>query len=141
MRTLPFAVVAGLLAAACAALSSDIDDGGRAARQIEEAPVDAAVQDDTLRTAQIELARQEFDLTRTDPQAAEEEDETPVAARCDASRWQGLLGQDVAGLDRRLLPNPYRVIPEGAMVTQDFVANRLNLELDAESIIVNIRCG
>ncbi|MCF7223692.1 I78 family peptidase inhibitor [Marilutibacter chinensis] len=34
-----------------------------------------------------------------------------------------------------------RVIPPGTMVTLEFVESRLNIDVDAENIIIDLRCG
>jgi hypothetical protein len=39
------------------------------------------------------------------------------------------------------LTAPYRVLPPGAAATMDFVPSRLNIDLDSDNRIINIRCG
>lgn len=39
------------------------------------------------------------------------------------------------------LTPPYRVFPPGAAGTMDFVPSRLNVDLDGENRIINLRCG
>ncbi len=136
VRTLTCAAAAGLLAA-CAALSGDIDDGGRAQRQVEDAPTVIAAQDDVFGETSIEIARQPFDFKRKDAESA---DDAPTR-KCDATRWDSLLGQDIIGVDRRVLPSVYRVVPHDAAVSQEFREERLSIFLDENSIVTRIECG
>jgi hypothetical protein len=39
------------------------------------------------------------------------------------------------------LTPPYRVLPPGAAGTMDFVPSRLNVDLDRDNRIINLRCG
>ena len=39
------------------------------------------------------------------------------------------------------LTPPYRVLPPGAMATQDYNPSRLNVDLDRNDRIINLRCG
>lgn len=39
------------------------------------------------------------------------------------------------------LTPPYRVLPPGAFVTQDYNPGRLNIDLDRNDRIINLRCG
>ena len=39
------------------------------------------------------------------------------------------------------LTAPYRVLPPGAAATMDNVPSRLNIDVDRNNRIVNIRCG
>ena len=39
------------------------------------------------------------------------------------------------------LTPPYRILPPGASATMDFVPQRLNVDLDNDNRIVNLRCG
>lgn len=39
------------------------------------------------------------------------------------------------------LTPPYRVLPPGAAGTMDYVPSRLNIDLDRDNRIINLRCG
>jgi hypothetical protein len=39
------------------------------------------------------------------------------------------------------LTAPYRVLPPGAAATMDYVPSRLNIDLDNDNRVINIRCG
>jgi hypothetical protein len=39
------------------------------------------------------------------------------------------------------LTPPYRVLPPGAAATRDYIVNRLNIDVDRNNRIVNLRCG
>lgn len=138
LRTLIVAVAAGGLAA-CAALSRDFDDGGRAQRMLEEAPVDAPV-DQTLGEPTLQVVERRFGDTQ-DP-VREGPDESPNAAQsCNAGEWAALVGRPLRSIDQRLLPEPYRVICDGCLASQEFKYNRLNIYLRADGTIDRFVCG
>lgn len=60
---------------------------------------------------------------------------------CGASGLRPLLGRPVSVLAAMLLPAPVRIIRPGEAVTMDFVATRLNIELDAGDRIARLYCG
>lgn len=60
---------------------------------------------------------------------------------CLSAPWQPLLGETEAVLKTRALPDPVRIIPFGAMITQDHVPGRLNFSLDPVGQITRIWCG
>lgn len=142
VRTWIAALAAGCVAAACTTVSRDVNDGGRAQRLVEEAPVDAPVED-VLAEATIVVADQAVDFRRVveGPIADEDDPNGGLADSCDADKWEGLVGTDIAGVDQRLLPKPHRVIGPDDFVTQDFVTNRLNIHIDDEAIITKVVCG
>ena len=39
------------------------------------------------------------------------------------------------------LTPPYRVLPPGVAATQDYVPNRLNIDVDRNNRIIDLRCG
>ncbi len=64
---------------------------------------------------------------------------TGGADTCNAAAYQSLIGQDsVMDLS---LPEPKRTFRIGDPVTLDFVAERLNVQLDDTDMIVAITCG
>jgi hypothetical protein len=58
---------------------------------------------------------------------------------CNASAHQGLIGRGAAAA--LVLPEPKRVYGPLDAVTTDFVANRLNVQLDGTDTIVAVTCG
>ncbi len=137
IKTLVVAVAAGAVAA-CAALSRDIDDGGRARRLLEEAPTDAPL-DRVLAQPSLRVVDRSFgDIEKSEPTPSESE---RSAKTCRADEWAGLVGRPLGDVDQRLLPEPYRVICYGCLVTQEYMYNRLNLRLDANGLIASIECG
>jgi hypothetical protein len=60
---------------------------------------------------------------------------------CLSAPWQPLLGEPEAVLKAKALPDPVRIIPFGAMITQDHVPGRLNFSLDPVGQITRIWCG
>ncbi len=137
MKTLVIAVAAGAVAA-CAALSRDIDDGGRARRLLEEAPTDAPL-DRVLAQPSLRVVDRSFgDVEKSEPTPSESE---RAAKTCNADEWAGLVGQPLSAVDQRLLPEPYRVICHGCLVTQEYMYNRLNLRLGPDGRIASVECG
>ena len=69
-----------------------------------------------------------------------------AAPECDAARAQHLIGrqqsEQVAGEALRLTgARALRWLPPGTMVTMDYRADRLNIDLDAAGKITSLRCG
>jgi hypothetical protein len=66
-------------------------------------------------------------------------------AQCDANPAQALVGQraDKAGDEAKRLSGArlVRRYVTGAIVTMDFRADRLNIETDANGVIVKLTCG
>jgi hypothetical protein len=60
---------------------------------------------------------------------------------CGVGEFGGLIGQNESVLRTVKLTRPYRVIPLGGMVTQDYSAQRLNFYLDENRAIMQITCG
>lgn len=70
----------------------------------------------------------------TMPQTA---DEATAQDTCGASAYRHLIDQNVAAVT---LPEGVRTIGPDTVVTQDFRPDRLNVMLDAEGRIVDLRC-
>lgn len=64
----------------------------------------------------------------------------PAEDACQASRFQGLVGQPRAVLDSMKLPPGTRVIGPKDAVTMDFRPDRLNFEIDGKAAIAKIGC-
>lgn len=60
---------------------------------------------------------------------------------CGASAFQDLVGQPAEAAANLPTDKPVRVIPFGAIVTQEYIPNRINVRLDPEGIIARIDCG
>lgn len=65
----------------------------------------------------------------------------PDADACGASGMQDLVGQDRSVLAAMTLPMGTRVIAPGMAITEDYSAQRLNLDLDARGRITRVWCG
>ncbi len=63
------------------------------------------------------------------------------AATCDATRYQYLVGQNEADIDRGHLPRTFRIICAECMVTMDHNPNRLNIHLGTDKRVGSVRCG
>lgn len=78
------------------------------------------------------------------------EDDIPVRGesgfRCDAAPAQAFVGQIAtaslaADAQQRSGARTVRWLRPGQMVTMEFLADRLNIEVDAENRVIAIRCG
>ncbi|MFK7834631.1 MAG: I78 family peptidase inhibitor [Sulfitobacter sp.] len=58
---------------------------------------------------------------------------------CNATQYQSLVGQDASAA--QAVPQPKRVFHITDMVTMDFRAERLNVQLDDSGTIGAITCG
>ena len=65
----------------------------------------------------------------------------PVAGSCGAADLQGLQGRPVTDLPANGQWSTLRVIRPGMMVTMDYSATRLNVQVDARKRIVDLSCG
>ncbi|MDO5642175.1 MAG: I78 family peptidase inhibitor [Paracoccus sp. (in: a-proteobacteria)] len=64
----------------------------------------------------------------------------PASDACKASRYQGLVGQDIRVLNISAMPQQVRVIGPDMAVTSDYRPDRLNIEHDARGVITGISC-
>ena len=71
------------------------------------------------------------------PQNAEEATRADV---CGASHFANLIGQPAAAINRDALPAHARIISPGQMVTQDFVAGRLNIRVGPDGKVASVQC-
>ena len=58
---------------------------------------------------------------------------------CNASAYAGLIGQDA--VTALAVPEPKREYRIGQPVTLDYLAERVNIQLDDTDVIVAITCG
>jgi len=68
-----------------------------------------------------------------------QKDEAPN--ECGAAGYQNLIGQSADIFASMTFPAPMRIIKPGMAVTMDYSPNRLNVELDAQNMIVRFWCG
>ena len=73
-------------------------------------------------------------------------EETPVAETedaCGASSYQSLIGQDRAAVTAAGLEpgQKVRIYGPGAMLTMDYRADRINVELDSGDRVIKVPCG
>jgi len=60
---------------------------------------------------------------------------------CAADQYQMLVGQPIGEVHTDSLPQPLRVYGPDQMVTMDYRPDRMNIVLDADDIVVEVRCG
>lgn len=71
---------------------------------------------------------------------AEEGESVTEGEPCGAAAYADLVGKNLAAVTLPAELNT-RVIRPGSMVTQDYVPERLNIELDEGGVITRLRCG
>lgn len=65
----------------------------------------------------------------------------PEETACGASELQDLIGRDATVLQTMRFGQTVRIIRPGMAVTMDYVAERLNIEIDAQEKIARVSCG
>ena len=60
---------------------------------------------------------------------------------CGAPGLQGLVGQNRKVLNTMKFGQPVRIIEPDTAVTMDYIAERLNIELDEAGTITRVSCG
>jgi hypothetical protein len=65
----------------------------------------------------------------------------PAEDACGAAARQDLVATSVGELDPATLPEPRRIIFPGQTLTQDFSAERLNVEIGPDDRIARVYCG
>ena len=60
---------------------------------------------------------------------------------CNAAAHAELVGQSVDALTETGFDQPVRIVPQGGIVTMDFLPARLNVEIDSGETIVRLYCG
>jgi hypothetical protein len=137
MRTLTTALAAGLLAG-CAALSGNVDDGGRTYREAQNAPIDANLEPLAAEPS-IPLFSDRIP-TRSSFGGGSRGGGEPESA-CLSERWQQLIGMTEAEAREQRLPSDARVIGWGALYTQDYEPARMNVHLDQNGRVYRVICG
>jgi hypothetical protein len=61
--------------------------------------------------------------------------------QCGALQFQSLIGSTAGSINEDTLPEPYRIICHGCMVTKDYRLNRLNIWLDEADKVERVDCG
>lgn len=59
---------------------------------------------------------------------------------CAIAQHVHLIGQPAASIDRATLPPRARILAPDTIVTQDFLATRLNVMTDADGAVTELRC-
>lgn len=60
---------------------------------------------------------------------------------CNSARAAVFQGQPSAKIAPSGFPGPYRILPVGAIVTQEYNAARVNFHLDQNGVVSRIDCG
>ena len=74
-----------------------------------------------------------------DPRLADPDDFDGVP-RCGAENFQNLLGKRESVLDGVDLPEPYRILHPGDVITLDFSPDRMTIDIDGLGLISSITC-
>jgi len=75
------------------------------------------------------------------PEAVDNALEKREPDSCGAESLSGLIGQQEGVLRTVQLPAESRVVPFGALVTQEYNSHRVNIYLDEIGMIARITCG
>lgn len=73
--------------------------------------------------------------------STEEQINRPPPDTCQMAAHQSLIGQVGADIDRATLPQGARVICHDCVVTMDYRADRLNVDLGADGKVTRLHCG
>jgi hypothetical protein len=77
--------------------------------------------------------------------AAAQPGPTPAPASqddtCGVARYRHLIGRSIDAIDASTWPARSRVVCFGCMVTMDYVAERLTIQLDRDRKVASMRCG
>lgn len=65
----------------------------------------------------------------------------PIENACGAAELQYLVRQPAARLETMRFSGPVRIIRPGMAVTMDYLANRLNIQINIAEKIVSVSCG
>lgn len=68
-------------------------------------------------------------------------DPAPIETACGAAELQDLVGRDAAVLQTMRFGQTVRIIRPGMAVTMDYVAERLNIDIDDREKIARVSCG
>ncbi len=74
-------------------------------------------------------------------QSTEEQINRPQPDSCHMAEHQSLIGQVGANIDRATLPTGARVICHDCVVTMDYRADRLNIDLGTDGKVTRLHCG
>ncbi len=73
--------------------------------------------------------------------STEEQINRPAPDTCQMSQYSHLVGTVGADIDRTELPPGARVICHDCVVTMDYRADRLNIDLGADGKVTRLHCG
>ena len=65
----------------------------------------------------------------------------PPAESCGAEALSDLVGRPASVLEAMKFAAPTRILRPGMAVTMDYAPGRLNIEIDAQEVIVRLFCG
>ncbi len=74
-----------------------------------------------------------------DPRLSDPEEFDGVP-RCGAEKFQNLLGKRESALEGVDLPEPYRILHPGDVITLDFSPDRMTIDIDGLGLISSITC-
>ncbi|MFT3726452.1 MAG: I78 family peptidase inhibitor [Terricaulis sp.] len=80
------------------------------------------------------------DYQQSEQTAPQNVDDATRADICGASHFANLVGQPASSINRDTLPPRTRIISPEQMVTQDFVAARLNIRVGPDGKVTMVQC-
>lgn len=85
-------------------------------------------------------ATTETPVAETTVAAPTNQAEATAQDTCGAAAHQALIGTQASAIDPATLPAGTRIITPGMMVTQDFVATRLNVAVGIDGLVGSLSC-
>lgn len=64
----------------------------------------------------------------------------PDPNACGASKYEGLIGQPAAALDKMTFPAGTRILRPNSPMTMDFRPDRLNIEIGKKGTVTKVSC-
>lgn len=85
-------------------------------------------------------ATTETPVAETTVAAPTNQAEATAQDTCGAAAHQALIGTQASAIDQATLPAGTRIITPDMMVTQDFVATRLNIAVGTDGLVGSLSC-
>lgn len=135
MIRLTLLTAAAAVLAGCTASGREIDDGGRAYRELQDAPVAGPAARDEFLAEPWRLAEGPI------PSRSDRSVGGRAQQLCDPNEFAFLIGRSAEEVRAENPPEPRRIISHDDLYTQDYVPGRLNFFLDAQGRVERITCG
>lgn len=65
----------------------------------------------------------------------------PKTRVCAATQYRQMIGRSITDIEVTELPRPLRIYSMNSLITQDYRVERLNIVVNTDGQVVNVRCG